>query len=811
MGIYSEIILLAVTPVFFSALFYYISTKINIAKFSRNFWQIIIGVFFGILACLGTIYGVDVGGALANVRDASILCAGLIFGGEAGIIAGVIGGVFRYVAVWYGLAGDFTQIACSLACILAGIIAYLIRKFLLDNKIPGFLMGLFVGIIVEAIHLSIMFFTNVDQLQKVVEILKILTVPMFVCNGLAVSLALLVVSLISKKKFNLFNKKEIHISELIQSWLMVVVVLAFLLTCIMSYSRQNRVSENDIKQLLTTNIDDVKGEIVEASNRNLIELTKNISYQVISQKNLSNSYLKYLAGIYNISEINIIDSDLHISYSTNDDFVGFDMESGEQSKEFMDLFNDSNVVIQEYQPITINSDVWRKYAGAILDRGCYLQIGYDAKQFQQDIGNSVINAAYNRHIGKSGYITIVDAENYIISGSLMYSGKNLSEVGWSVKDDIVEMEVLDVKAYDKEAFCMYSTTEGYKIIAVYPADEALFNRNMVMYVNTFAEIILFAVLFAAIYILIKKIVVDNIQKINLKLAEITGGNLDVTVEVMNNQEFASLSDDINSTVSTLKRYIKEAENRINKELEYAKDIQHSALPPLDSVALNRKEFDIFASMYTAKEVGGDFYDFYYIDNDHLAITIADVSGKGIPAAMFMMSSKTMLKSIAEAGFPVDEVATRANDKLSSNNEANMFVTVWMGILELSTGHIEFINAGHNFPALKRKNGEYEFLKSRPGLVMAGMEGLKYKKQEAWLKEGDIIVLYTDGVTEATDSNNELYGDDRLIDNLNSHCANEESVENILKMLKEDVDGFVKDAPQFDDITMLCLKYNGKEN
>lgn len=811
MAIYSQIIIMAFIPVIFSGLFYYISTKNRFDKISPFMRQILTGLFFGFLACLGTVYGVDVGGGLANVRDASILCAGLIFGGPAGIIAGVIGGIFRYVAVWFGIAGSFTQLACSLACVIAGVLSFLIRKYLFDDKKPGFIMGLFIGVIVEAIHLSILFFTNVDQLQKVVDILQALSIPMFVCNGLAISLALLLVSFLSKRKFKRINKKEVHISELVQSWLLVVVLIVFLLTCIMSYTRQNSVTNSDIKQLLSTNVVDVKDSIIEASNQNLIEKTKTVSYQVSAQTNLSNEYFKYLSKIYDIAEINLINKDQIIIYSTYDDFIGFDMRSGEQSLEFMNLFNESDTVIQQYRPIAYDKTMSRKYAGDKLINGDYLQIGYDAKQFQQDIYNRVKIAANNRHIGKTGYILIVDEENIIVSGKEEYLGKNINDIGFDITSNELETEVFEREVFQEESYCMFSFTEGYKIIGVYPKDEALFNLKMVTYVNSFMQIILFAILFAAIYILIKKIVVNNIKKINSKLSEITGGNLNVTVDVNNNQEFASLSDDINSTVSTLKRYIKEAEDRINKELEYAKEIQHSALPNLSLAAKNRTEFDIDAKMYTAKEVGGDFYDYYQIDTNHVAFTIADVSGKGIPAAMFMMSSKTMLRSIAEAGYSVEEVAIAANNKLSSNNDANMFVTVWMGILDITSGHVEFINAGHNLPVIKRKNGDYEFLKCKAGFVMAGMEGSKYKKQELDLYPGDTIILYTDGVTEATDANEVLYGDDRLIENLNNHSHDEESVSNILNRLKEDVDSFVKDAPQFDDITMLALRYNGMEN
>lgn len=305
--------------------------------------------------------------------------------------------------------------------------------------------------------------------------------------------------------------------------------------------------------------------------------------------------------------------------------------------------------------------------------------------------------------------------------------------------------------------------------------------------------------------MIKKVVVKNIEKINNSLAKITDGDLDETVNVRSNEEFAVLSDDINSTVDTLKRYIKEADERIDKELEFARQIQHSALPSVFPPYPNRIDFDIFAQMYTAKEVGGDFYDFYLLGKDKLAFLIADVSGKGIPAAMFMMTAKTLIKSLVESGIEPSDAFTKANNKLCENNEAGMFVTAWLGILDLNTGLLKYVNAGHNPPLIKRNGKYFEFLCSKPNFVLAGMENIKYKTNEIQLSPGDEIFLYTDGVTEANDTSYELFGDDRLLESLNENdCL---AVEQLCKKVKSDVDRFVGNALQSDDITMLAVKLN----
>ena len=243
--------------------------------------------------------------------------------------------------------------------------------------------------------------------------------------------------------------------------------------------------------------------------------------------------------------------------------------------------------------------------------------------------------------------------------------------------------------------------------------------------------------------------------------------------------------------------------RIGAELDVAAKIQADMLPCIFPAFPERKEFDIFASMTPAKEVGGDFYDFFLVDNNHLAIVMADVSGKGVPAALFMMISKTLIKSAAQTGMSPKYILEKVNNQLCENNEAGMFVTVWIGLLEISTGKMICANAGHEYPAIRRKNGQFELLKDRHGFVLAGMEDMKYTEYEIMLEPGDMIFVYTDGVAEATNAENELFGTERMLEGLNS--ATYEDCKDLLQAVHKEIDGFVGDSPQFDDITMLSLR------
>ena len=250
-------------------------------------------------------------------------------------------------------------------------------------------------------------------------------------------------------------------------------------------------------------------------------------------------------------------------------------------------------------------------------------------------------------------------------------------------------------------------------------------------------------------------------------------------------------------------------SRIETELTMASSIQADMLPNIYPAFPERPEFDIFASMDPAKEVGGDFYDFFLIDDDHLCMVMADVSGKGVPAALFMMASKIILQNNAMLGKNPAQILTDTNNAICSDNREELFVTVWLGILELSTGKLTAANAGHEYPVVKHANGSFELYRDKHGFVIGGMDGIKYKEYELQFERGSKLFLYTDGVPEATNAENELFGAERMLAALNGAEQNA-SPEQILKTVRKSVDEFVKEAEQFDDLTMLCFEYNGDE-
>ena len=770
--------------------------------------QIVIGVLFGCVSAFASSFGMEWLGTVVNVRDAAPLSAGLIFGAPAGIISGFIGGLYRWFSVFWG-GGTYTQLACSLATILAGVMAAGLRKLMFDNKKPTWSYGVCIAIVCEVVHMILIFITNMDNSSQAFEFVKGATWPMMLGNSIAVGMSIILVSLVSHEGF--FRKKTSEgIANTFQRRLLACIVVAYLITSTFTLILQNGMAQIETKEVFAASMNDVEETVRNKSNQHLLAIVKQVKQEYENDPTVS---LTDLTEKYGIKEINVVDTNGWIINSTEPDVINnYDMNSKEQSKEFVDMMKVQDSFVQEYSPRGKDESVWRKYAAMNLASGGFIQVGYDAEQFHTMLNEYVIDVTKNRHVGTSGFVAVLDEKLCIVTDDEYdaHIGNHISTIGIEPPEEMANGQTATALYYDDLAGgteCMYvfKFVEGYCILAAMPVAEAMFMRDASMLTSIFMQVMIFATLFIFIYVLIKRVIINNLQKINTTLGQITKGDLNVTVDVRSNKEFSSLSDDINSTVTTLKRYIAEAAARIDKELEYAKQIQLSALP---TNFPKGEDYNIYAQMIAAKEVGGDFYDFYKLNDTTVAFLAADVSGKGIPAAMFMMTSKTIIKDLAESGMDVNDIFTKANEKLCENNESGMFVTAWMGILDLKTGILKFANAGHNPPLIKRANGEFEYLKMRAGFVLAGMEGVRYRAGELTLASGDRLFLYTDGVPEATNTENQLYGEDRLLNFMNQNKTME--AVDLLPALKANIDEFVGDAPQFDDITMLMFDYKLKD-
>ncbi len=610
------------------------------------------------------------------------------------------------------------------------------------------------------------------------------------------------------------NKKK-KIAKVITTWLIVIVMTACIATAGLTYYTLLKRSERSTAMLVRQNVEDVSNDIDQLADLSILNYAGQLMYDYITSSNLEDpdSLSKELHDYYKDQgvEINVVNSDGIIVASSVPEYIGYDMHNGEQASEFLVLLDGkTKEYVQDMKGVSYDENILMKYAGKSFDDGSgFLQVGLTNEVYYDEIAEKASVATTNRRIGKSGYILVVSDElNIINSYHNDHTEQKLSDSGIIIDPaKKYSYEHMKCDVFGVRSYVNINEVKGSYIIGVYPVSETYTSVNMTINTTVFLETIVFAILLIALILMLRKRLVKNILKINNSLTEITEGNLDERVEVRDTYEFDALSTDINATVDRLKGYIAEAEARIAAELALAAKIQTDMLPRRFPPFPGRNEFDIYATMNPAKEVGGDFYDFFLIDDDHLALVIADVSGKGIPAALFMVNSKTLIKNRAQMGGSVSEIISYANEHLREEDDELMFVTVWMAVIEISTGKGVAVNAGHEHPALKRAGGEFELIEYKHSPALAMMDGIPYPQHEFELNPGDVLFVYTDGVAEATNADEKLFGTDRMIEALNREDTNEP--EKLLANVKADIDDFVKDAPQFDDITMLAVAWHGK--
>ena len=444
----------------------------------------------------------------------------------------------------------------------------------------------------------------------------------------------------------------------------------------------------------------------------------------------------------------------------------------------------------------INSDGHVVFAPKSQDIFSVSTNGTDLRQSDEKELASFISDA----IGGDSEIKIVN-----INGNDYYMvASNIREVNWAL------ISVVEKALTQAPATMMIEQFDNISEEAAAEFQQGLENSRRTLFVI----IGIFFVLGASSALILAGRIVKPLSKMTRKIAGMENGNFDFEmeesyktrdeVEILANS-FADLSVRTKNYINEITTITAEKE-RIEAELNVAAKIQADMLPRIFPPYPNNEAFDLFASMIPAKEVGGDFYDFFMIDQDHLALVMADVSGKGVPAALFMVIAKTMIKDRAIQGGTPAEILNDVNAQLCEGNEASLFVTVWLAIINLKTGEGMAANAGHEHPALRPKDGEFHLVEYKHSPAVAMMEGMKFREHPFRLNPGDTVFVYTDGVPESTDRENRLFGNDRMLDALNRH--EESDPRTILDDVSAGISEFIGDAEQFDDTTMLCFRYKG---
>lgn len=651
--------------------------------------KIAIGALYGILSIFSTHFGVNYGDMVINVRDLGPMAAGLFFHPVSGIIAGLIGGIERYIAGTYYGVGEYTTIACSVSTCFAGFFATFLSVFIFKGKKPSIAYAFFMGAVIEVFHMYVVFLTHRDDMNMAFYVVRVCSVPMILFSGIGLMLC----SVVIKKSLRELNKplraipaKEVPVSNKFQVWLFGVTVFVLLVNFNFNYSMQSAAA-----------LQDGKAELMAASRD-----------------------------------------------------IG-------------------------------NSVTWIRERGGHTDN-------------------------YTHFVGTNGSFLVFDENEEVIAGTKFdtYVSDEIKELIYSHQGEFFVAEVYP----GDQSLCLVkpSNDDALTVFTEMPVLEVYLSRDVQAYETMLADILFFTVIYVLISMLVQNMVVDNLLRVNKSLNRITEGDLDEKVDVYTSSEFASLSEDINLTVDVLKGYIAAAEKRMEQELQLAHNIQDAALPK-NFTYLN-KSFDVYATMDPAREVGGDFYDVFFVDSEKIAMVIADVSDKGIPAALFMMRSKTAIRGLAEGGNEPEEIFARVNKELCEGNESNMFVTVWMGIIDLRTGDMKCLNAGHEYPAIKHNGEDYKLFKDKHRPPLGVLEDVKFESYSMHLDPGDCLYVYTDGIPDAMNIREEQYGTAHMLNALNRF--KDAPMNGLLLAVKNDIDEFVGDADQFDDITMMGFKYLGPQ-
>ncbi|MBQ5463697.1 MAG: SpoIIE family protein phosphatase [Fibrobacter sp.] len=428
-------------------------------------------------------------------------------------------------------------------------------------------------------------------------------------------------------------------------------------------------------------------------------------------------------------------------------------------------------------------------------------------------------------VSNSGYVVVLSANNTVIAhpkNDVIFK-ETLADLARDGSEQSVsdfEKTVQSMKkglfmgftpdGYETAIYFSVMESNGWTFMIVWPAQKFLESQRSMEKMFAWMSLVGYIVMLILIFVITSR-VSRPLNELASAANKLGSGDFNATIpHPSGRDEIAQFAWAFSNMRTSLKEHMEKQKDldRIESELDFAKDIQIGFLPMNEAEENSEDEFhELTPFLRPAKEVGGDFYDFFKLDDGRLCVVVGDVSGKGVPAALFMMVSRIVLRTMAKNLKSVVETFNNTNFELEKRNRANMFVTVWMGFIDLTTGHIEFASAGHNPPVIRHKDGTVEFAKSKAGMVMAAMDCTQYKMQTLDLAPGDTLFLYTDGVTEATDANNELFGNERLLDAV-SKGGGGESKETCL-YVKKQIDLFVGDAPQFDDITMLTLNYKGQ--
>lgn len=617
--------------------------------------------------------------------------------------------------------------------------------------------------------------------------------------------------------------KEKKLGKIIYTRLMILVLAVFVLAVVVGFFVQDFFQKRQSFTLLRQYIEDfetnfdLNGEMKEYITGYWGE--NNDSVEELFDRYRDDDFLRRLVKSNSkwLTEVSVVDHRGVVTHSSNPNLVGYDLHDNKSMSGYLCVLDGRDYYAGDFYPDFFeekNEDSMVYGAVAVREFDSMVLFGFDRETMTMQLEGELNNNITQNRIGETGYMIACTPEGKMaaiteaaVSDRLKTDAPYTGEMELPEKEGEIRQQILEF--FGEKCYVSAVKQPGYYLIAAYPVKDANALRVKYNILTGIIFTVVFIALLITLYILLKKHVVHEVSSIQGSLHRITEGDLDGKASADGSLEFCELSDGINATVANLKDRIQAAKEQMAGELEKARRIQKAAVP---EAFPEHENFGLYASMSTAEAVGGDFYDFFRVDANTLCFVVADVSGKGMPAALYMMNAKTLIRTFAEQGLPIHQVAERVNRKLYENYGGDMFLRAWLGLLDLGTGIISYVHAGYYLPILVGENTA--FVRQSFNFVLGGIETVRYERQEIRLLPGESIYLYTGGITDAQSADGKLYGADRVL------ALIKEKKDELLKldadalcragceMVYDDVMAFMGDAPRLDDITMMWLTYKG---
>jgi len=593
-------------------------------------------------------------------------------------------------------------------------------------------------------------------------------------------------------------------------WLLAIICAAFAVTVLLSCLQFSRHAQERASQVMTTRLYDLRKLVQQAekgmnhvksiNDNSMLERTRALA-EIIRLDPTVLQQQERLQGLCNelgADQLAVSDEKGILIAAVPAERRGFDLSQHEQSREFIKCVQTPGTELCQRPHDNLVQSSPLQYVGVSRrDQAGVVQLGFQAPHEKKvRSASSVDRLTEGFQNDKSGRI-IVFRNGAILNEELLpYPSSDLLALPLD--------ETSEITLGDKRYFAHAIKFDGYRLVNLLPVED--FFQMQELRTVLLWYILLFLVLFAVVSYLLQRLVIRGISRLNEALRIISRGNLEHRVEVADTPEFARLSSGINAMVDTIQAYGEQRQEAIHRELELARAIQTTALPSKFPAFPHRKEFDLFATCVQARVIGGDFYDFFLTDSDHLSLLVADVSAGGIPAALFMMRSMSIIRGLARSASSPIELVTQTNLALCEGNSADLHMSLFYGCLEISSGKLTFINAGAPQALLQHEEGEYELLSMNSGTALGLQDDASYSECHLTLHPGDRLFLYTDGVTRAANMDNTPFGAARLQESLRGHAP---TVTDVLRRVRSALRDFTQEAEQTKDITMLSLEYFGK--